>query len=309
MASTEKTYICCQCGESLSEKKFYKSYSKFYIRNHLPICKSCFNRTTKILLETDSYKSSKKAMQRMCMAFDIYFDEDLFDKCDVNKDFTVVIGNYMKRLNMNQYKGKTYEDSLKVTQEISGDRKPVKEKRVAIVDKYGNETDLNVKINPKDIERWGVGLEPSDYGFLNSHYKYLKASNPDCDSNQEIFIHDLCYIKMQQMKAMRDGRVDDFSKLTESYRKSFTQAALKVVRDTNSPEENLFGVNTEMIEKYTPAEYYKNKDLYKDYDGIGEYMQRFILRPLRNLMHGTTDRDSEFYVKDEEDTGEGNGEE
>lgn len=246
-------------------------------------------------------------MQRMCMAFDIYFDEDLFDRCDVKEDFTVVIGNYMKRLNMTQYKGKTFEDTLKKTNVLSGDRKPVKEKRVAVVDQYGNE-DTKVKINPKDIERWGVGLDPDDYGALNSHYKYLKNSNPDCDSNQEIFIHDLCYIKMQQMKAMREGRVDDFNKLTESYRKSFTQAALKVVRDTNTQDEATFGVNIEMIEKYTPAEYYKDKTLYKDFDGIGDYFKRFVLRPLRNLVRGTSDRDFEFYVKDEEETGSDDGE-
>ena len=308
MASTKDIYICCHCGESLPVKDFYISYSSFYVNGHLPICKNCFNRLTKLYLEEENYKSSKKAMQRMCMAFDIYFDEDLFDRCDVKEDFTVVIGNYMKRLNMTQYKGKTFEDTLKKTNVLSGDRKPVKEKRVAVVDQYGNE-DTKVKINPKDIERWGVGLDPDDYGALNSHYKYLKNSNPDCDSNQEIFIHDLCYIKMQQMKAMREGRVDDFNKLTESYRKSFTQAALKVVRDTNTQDEATFGVNIDMIEKYTPAEYYKDKTLYKDFDGFGEYMERIVLRPLRNLMHGTKDRDFEYYVRDEEEEGAVDGEE
>ena len=308
MALTNEIFICCHCGESLPVKDYYSSYSGFYKNKHLPICKSCFNRLAKFYLDDDNYKSSKKAIQRMCMAFDIYFDEDLFDKCDINNDFAVVIGNYMKRLNMAQYKGKTFEDSLKKMDTLSGDRKTVKTKRVAIVDEYGNETATKTKINPKDIDRWGIGLDPSDYEALNSHYKYLKASNPDCDSNQEIFIHDLCYIKAQQMKAMREGRVDDFNKLTESYRKSFTQAALKVVRDTNTQDEATFGVNIEMIEKYTPAEYYKDKTLYKDFDGIGDYFKRFVLRPLRNLVRGTSDRDFEFYVKDEEETGSDDGE-
>lgn len=308
MPKTAVKYVCCHCGEALPEDQFYKSYSQFYINKHLPICKDCFNRIVKLLLENETYKSSKKAMQRMCMAFDIYFDEDLFDKCDTHEDIYVAVGNYMKRLNLKNYAGKTFETTLQKGEILSGDRKPVKEKRVAIVDQYGNESDESQKINPKDIEKWGAGLEPEDYNSLNSHYKYLKASNPDCDSNQEIFINDLCYIKMQQMKAMRDGRVDDFNKLTESYRKSFAQACLKVVRDANATEDTLIGVNAEMIERYTPAEYYKDKSLYRDFDGIGDYMQRFVLRPLRNLMHGTKDRDFEFYVKDEEDAGVDNGE-
>jgi len=56
-----------------------------------------------------------------------------------------------------------------------------------------------------------------------------------------------------------------------------------------------------MISKYTPEEYYKDKKLYKDFDGIGEYFKRFVLRPLKNLQLGTTDRDKEFFVSDEEE--------
>ena len=114
---------------------------------------------------------------------------------------------------------------------------------------------------------------------------------------------------MQQMKAVREGRVDDYNKLTETYRKSFTTAGLKTVREANIDEEFTIGVNAETIEKYTPAEYYKNKQLYKDHDDLGEYLDRFLLRPLRNLMHGTKDRDYEFFVKDEGDSNEYDDEE
>ena len=50
----------------------------------------------------------------------------------------------------------------------------------------------------------------------------------------------------------------------------------------------------------TPAEYYKNKNLYKDFDNIGDYFTRFVLRPILNQQFGTTDRDHEFYIVDEE---------
>ena len=76
---------------------------------------------------------------------------------------------------------------------------------------------------------------------------------------------------------------------------------MKTVRDASADDSFDIGSYIEMIEKYTPAEYYKNKNsLYVDFDKIGEYMKRFILRPLQNLQHGTTDRDYEFYVKDED---------
>lgn len=298
MPSKDSKCVCCSCGEPLALTKFYKSNSVFYADGHLPICKECFS--SKFGHFAAEYHSNKMAMQRMCMTFDIYFNEVAFDSCDT--DDSTVLGNYFRKLNLSQHKGKTFEDSIKEGFDLSGDRKPVKETQgVVNVDNDDEENENADMIDPADIEKWGAGLEPTDYTILNSHYRLLSSSNPQCDGNAEIFIIDLCYTKMQQMKAVRESRVDDYKKLTESYIKSFTQAGLKTVKDTNAMEDFTIGVNAETIEKYTPAEYYKNRSLYKDHDNIGDYIDRFLLRPLRNLMRGTKDRDAEFFVKDEEE--------
>lgn len=239
-------------------------------------------------------------MKRVCMEFDIYYSDPLFDSSDNGKPTT--LGNYMKRLNMIQYTGKTFDNSIK--EGFVFDSRDVAQKAASEAAKERRiEKEREEPVDPEFTKRWGNGFTKTDYDILNSHYKLLKDSNPQCDNNQEIFINDLCYTKMQQMKAVREGRVDDYNKLTESYRKSFQQAGLKTVKDSNTNDEFSFGITVETIEKYTPAEYYKNKKLYKDFDGIGDYINRFMLRPLRNLMHGTQDRDYEFYVKDEDEAG------
>lgn len=246
--------------------------------------------------------SNKKAMQRMCMAFDIYFNEDVFDSCDTKDD--AVVGKYFRKMNLGQYRDKKFDDSLdEGLFELSGDRKKVKGKRVAIVDEYDNvqEETESSKISPKDIEKWGIGFDIVDYGILNSHYKFLKKVNPNCDNNQEIFINDLCYTKMQQLKAVREGRVDDYSKLTESYRKTFQQAGLKTVQDENKTSDDCWSQWTGIISQYTPEEYYKDKQLYADWDDLGEYYQRMAVRPLKNLQLGTNERDKEYYVHDDKE--------
>ena len=298
MPKSNEKYVCCCCGEPLPITQFYKSYSQFYNNGHLPICKECFNREVKLHLETENYKSSKKAMQRMCMAFDVYFDEDLFDKCDVNDDIYIVVGNYMKRLNMKQYDGKTFENTLQKSDILSGERKSVKNTRVAIVDEYGNEQDGADEINPDDVAKWGVGLTATDYETLNSHYKYLTSANPHCDSNQEIFIIDLCYTKMQQLRCIRDGDMENFKKMGEYYNSTFSKSGLRIANSADANSDDCLGLWNARISQYTPEEYYKNKKLYEDHDGFKDYIERFMLRPLRNLMYGTNDRDNEFYVKD-----------
>lgn len=292
----QTAYVCCQCNENFnSVTQFYKSYSELYARTgYLPICKNCFNKLFNSYIQ--KYGDARKAMQRICMAFDLYYNDAIFDTCDDGTD--AMLGNYIKRLNMNQYKGRTFSKSLDEGFEFNKTSSHKKKNNNS--EKQEENKPTVDKINPADIEKWGIGFDNVDYDILNSHYRLLKTANPNCDSNQEIFIIDLCYTKMQQMKAVREGRVDDYNKLTDSYRKSFTQAGLKTVKDSNINEEFTIGVNVETIEKYTPAEYYKNKELYRDFDNIGDYINRFLLRPLRNLMHGTKDRDYEYYVKDEE---------
>lgn len=293
--SAKAAYVCCRCNESYdSVVKFFNTYSGLYARTgRLPICRNCFSELFNSYAE--KYGDVRKAMQRMCMAFDLYYDDDLFDSC--NDGTESMVGNYIRMLNMIQHKGKTFDNTLDKGFEFNKSGATVAKKAVA-EEKESPKVD---EIDPKDVENWGIGFSNIDYGVLNAHHKLLKTANPNCDSNQEIFINDLCYTKMQQMKAVREGRVDDYNKLTDSYRKSFQQAGLKTVRDSSINEEFTIGVNAETIEKYTPAEYYKNKELYRDYDNIGGYIERFLLRPLRNLMHGTKDRDYEYFVKDEVD--------
>ena len=285
-------YVCCHCDRQYnSAAQFYKISSGVYANiGRLPICKDCVEN----LMESYAreYRGDmRKSLQRFCMIFDLYYSDKMYDACINSGNFG--IGSYIAKMNMRQFKQRSFSTTLE-----EGFTFGFKQGVVYTPDSSVQSD----QINPADIEKWGDGFDASDYRTLNNHYKYLKDANPQCDSNQEIFILDLCYTKMQQMKAVKAGEVDNYNKLTESYRKSFQQAGLKTVREASTVEDVSMGVTIETIEQYTPAEYYKDQKLYKDYDGIGDYAERFIFRPLRNLMHGTHDRDKEFYVKNEDES-------
>ena len=318
VSNIQTGYSCCQCGGNFdSENDFFRSASVLYGgRGRTIICKECMGDVLNFFI--DKYGNVRKAFRRVCMAYDMYYSDSLFDKCVADGEFS--LGNYMKKMNLGNFKKKTFDDSLNEGFEFDG--KPEAEVEAEIRSKLEGEIREEIKsefeqkyrnaqpatepepeedIDPKDIERWGPGLSLEDYNNLNSHYNLLKKANPNCDSNQEIFMNELCLTKMLQLRAVREGAPDVFSKMSEQYRKSFEKAGLKTVRDASADDSFDIGSYIEMIEKYTPAEYYKNKNsLYVDFDKIGEYIQRFMLRPLRNLQHGTTDRDYEFYVKDED---------
>ena len=144
----------------------------------------------------------------------------------------------------------------------------------------------------------GSGFSPDDYEVLENHYIMLKRNNPSANSNQEIFITSLCHLNMMMVKALKSADLDGYAKANDQYSKTFTKAGLKTVQEVDMSSDDCWGEWVRRIEEYTPAEYYKNKSLFKDFDGIGDYFKRFVLRPLKNLMHGTTDRDYEYCVKD-----------
>lgn len=294
---SQSAYVCCQCNKSFdSLTQFYKAYSSLYAgTGYLPICKDCFAKLFNSYLE--KYKDPQKAMKRICMAFDLYYNDSLFDTC--NDGTKALIGNYIKRLNMVQYKHKTFTTTLDEGFDFYNINNTSKKNKNSEESERG-EAEAE-KIDPKDIEKWGCGFQKVDYDILNSHYKFLKKANPNCDSNQEIFITDLCYTKMQQMKAVREGHVDDYNKLTDSYRKTFQQAGLKTIRDESNNADDCWGVFAALVSQYTPEEYYKDKNLYEDNDNIGIEYERHVLRPLRNLEYNSQDRDYEYFVPTNED--------
>ena len=75
---------------------------------------------------------------------------------------------------------------------------------------------------------------------------------------------------------------------------------LKRRKAKSGDEESSFCLLYTSIEKYTPAEFYKDKKLFKDADDIGSYASRFIFRPLKNLLTGSKDLDKEFKLTQEE---------
>ena len=292
------TYTCCRCEESLEfPKNFYRSNSSLYNgTRHMPVCKECLADIVDGYVA--KYGNRKEAMKRMCMAFDVYYSDDILDPI-LGEDAYIAL--YFKRLNITQYRNKTFDNSLDEGIKFAGMTFDLKSKRTR---ERMEAEEAARSILAEDIKKWGDGFDPEDYAEMNRHYTLLKSANPRADGNQENYIMDCCRIKMHQLKASREGRLDDFQKMTELYTKNYKAGNLKSAGDGAIAEDFVYGVTVETIEQTTPAEYYKGKELYHDFDNIGSYFERMIVRPLKNIIFGTREKDYEFYVKDEDEDGD-----
>ena len=285
-------YKCPSCGKHYKklDTNFPASQSELYAGwdYHLPICRHCldlmFNHYTL------AYGNDEDAaIRRICEKFDIYYCESLLNASrKITKDRSR-IHTYISKANLIQYKGKTYDTTLD------------EERYDGVIESREQVKENNISVSASAVDRWGVGFTEMDYKNLDEHWKMLKKQNPNADSNQDIFIRDLCNINMLKIRALQNGDSKEYANLVEQYAKTFKQAGLRTIEEKDASNDETFCMTLGFISDYTPEEFYQDKSLYADWDNIGEYIERHITRPMINLETGSDIRDKEFYVPEEED--------
>lgn len=299
----DKKYKCTCCGDSWNTQKNHFSMSKSVLfqsnNGYINICNTCRDKYYYQLIDLYS-GSEEKAIEHMCKQFGwIYHIDALEASRQVSEDRSR-ISHYLAKKNLGQTAmvGSTDIDTVKF--EFLNRQAEIIESKEHLVQL---KADGMVSSSITSIDRWGGGLTDWDYSTLDDHYRMIKKNNPNCDNNQEIFIKALCNLNWLMMKSLRsgDGDSDKYVKLTEQYSKTFKQAGLKTIEEKDSSNDETFCMTLGFISEYTPEEFYLNKELYKDNDNIGDYIERHITRPMINLETGSSTRDTEFFVPDGED--------
>lgn len=128
------TKRCLHCGMELEYKNFYQlhNFSNIYSgnNNYIPICKDCLkilyeqfkiqyaNQFSVLGMKPEELKENeieKLAVRRLCMVFDIYYSDRLFDAAlkQIERFPTIdMVTSYMKISNLKQSKGKSYDDTI-----------------------------------------------------------------------------------------------------------------------------------------------------------------------------------------------------
>lgn len=289
-----RVYYCTRCPRSFTKQSgnFAKAKSPLWYHNnmYLPVCNKCLEELYNHYVEV--LKNEAEAIRRVCMKFDLYYNRAIVYAAMNSPQPNSLIRKYMIKSNLVQYKGVTYDDTI---DEERGIKTHDEED-----DLYENTPDEAPKLpSVRAMDRWGEDFGVEEYRFLDNHYKLLLKYVDNDDPLQDSLIKDLCKIKLQQERAMKDNRLDDYADLTTLYHKMMKEAKINVaaVSDTS---KDAYGVWLQSIEKYTPAEYFSDKKKYWDFFGIGEYIECHMYRPLKNLLTGSRDRDPEFVVGDDD---------
>lgn len=262
-------YVCSMCGEHYTKQdnNFPASQSPLYINNNakLPVCYNCIESLF------DKYAAElggeRNAIKRLCMKFDIYYSDALFDTVRNSRVSKTLIRSYVSRSGMIQYKGKTFDTSLK---EMAGDD--------AFKFDELNEDDI-----PREVlERFGRGFTPEDYIFLQNEYEDW-VSRYECETKaQETIFVNLSYAQLNVRKAQKSGvkvaeAIKTFQDLLGTANIKPSQRESAILAD-----QNTFGT---LIKKWEDEKPIPEPDpRFKDCDGIVRYISIFFLGHLCKML-------------------------
>lgn len=274
MAKTTKAKCTCfYCGKEYVDTNYYNSNSEFYSNvGKIPYCKQCIEKFYQQYYEKYTNEGcltpEKKAIQRLCMVFDIYYKEDVFNsamnKIKSSNMNISPMAQYMKTIQLSQYnrKKETYENTISEAEQESF--------AMASISNMSDETTVDQKI----IDFFGNGFTDEDYKYLNKEYKDWTARHECNTKAQEEVFKDICFNRLQNLKALRKG--EDTKDITASFQKMLDAGKLQPKQNAGdtTADNQTFGTLIDKWENERPLP--EIDEELKDVDKIGFYVDTFF---------------------------------
>lgn len=302
---SDEEYRCTCCGHKYKkqETNFNRSKSPIYKGNngYLSICRNCIAELYEQYVKF--YDGDEDAAaERICQITDMYFDPNLWASSrkiseSRNGKSRNRISTYVSKLNLVREDGvTTYSDTL-----VKRWESDVKNPEAKAEEQQPDEKQI-----PDDVvRRFGTGFNPEDYDSMQYEYQnWVDRYGEPIDKRQEELYVSICYIKLNLQKMLQKGDAN-IGSVASNYR-SQIEAATTEIEDRKKKAEDAkklspVGEMIRDIEDYCPAEYYRDKKRHVDFDHMGEYIERFMTRPLRNLLTGSKELDKEFNLSGSEE--------
>lgn len=277
--ATKEKCTCFYCGKEYVDKNFYKSYSDFYSNiGKVPYCKQCIEKFYQQYYEKYTNEGcltpERNAVKRLCMIFDIYFNEKAYNDAinNAKKRQTNIspMGAYMKIIQLQQHQNKSYENTI--SEEALRDLAEGLSKTIS------DDTTVDQKI----IDFFGSGFTEEDYKFLEKEYKDWTARHECNTKAQEEVFKRICFKQLEILKATRKG--EDTKNLDATFQNYLDTAKLQPKQNAGetTAENQTFGTLIDKWENERPLP--EIDEELKDVDKIGLYLDVFFKGHLAKMM-------------------------
>ena len=265
--------ICFYCGNEYVDTNFYNSNSEFYSNTgKIPYCKQCIEKFYQYYFDRYTNEGcltpEKKAVQRLCMAFDIYYRDDVFasamDKIKTSGMNISPLSQYMKQIQLRQYnlKKESYENTITEAEQENFAMSSI--------------SDLSdeITVDKKTVDFFGSGFTDEDYNFLKREYDDWTARHECNTKAQEEVFKRICFKQLEILKATRKG--EDTKNLDATFQNLLDTAKLQPKQNSGdaTAENQTLGTLIDKWENERPLP--EIDEELKDVDKIGLYIDTFF---------------------------------
>ena len=281
--TTPATLHCLRCNEVYDSSEFYDSDSELHESiGKIPYCRECLDKLYQYYLkkyETLEYGNpDRKAVERICMALDIYYSDKIFDaaiKESKTKTDTTFIALYFKHAKLYQYRNKNYDSTIHDKYKLMKDSD-------SVMSVYTQQDEQQSDEIATAERFFGSGFSNDDYLYLFEQYQDWTTRHECQTKAQEEVFKRICFKQLEILKATRRG--DDTKDLDTTFQKLLETAKLQPKQNSNETvsDAQTFGTLIDKWENTRPIPEI-DEDL-RDVDKIGKYMNIFFKGHLSKMM-------------------------
>ena len=226
-----------------------------------------------------------EAIRRICMKFDIYYSPVLVESSREKQGNRSRMSTYIGQCNLSSYSGKTYDNTIREEGDLAVQDFNDLESQAQGAEFY---------VTKQLVQDWGLNFSASEYEFLENEYQDWYSKCVISGKSKEALVRDLCILKLQQNKAILDGRVDQYTKLTDTFQKTLDRAELtpKIESANEKLTEIPLGMMIKNFEDHDPIP--EPLPEWEDVDGIARNVSIYFLGHLCKML-GIKNRHSQMY--------------
>lgn len=292
-----KEAYCRRCMKMQSSGNYYKATDTKLDRNLLmSICKDCCDQIFEEFYKSEH--SFEKALYLTCKTLNVAWisgaveatKTQLSNRMAEGKELGACFGIYKSKMSsftrVNKDLPLTFEEPAKAVKDNSLEE---------------SEEPLDVKEYLRSF--WGENFSFEEYSFLESELARYKKTHKCDTAAEESLLRLICITELDIRKKMA-GNGDastEIKRLTDLMKTASVDPAKTAIAGAGKAQDN-FSSFVKTLEENEPADYYKDKQLFKDFDNIDFYFRKYVVRPLKNFI--TQSRD--FNVEADDETEEDN---
>jgi hypothetical protein len=297
---------CRMCQKVKALDNFYEATNPFIdTSGHMSVCNICCNGIYDKYFSI--YGTLDKSLDSTCRDLDVKFDFDALRFCQSHIEGMMVKGKKLDKM-FGYYKSKL-SSMLKLNTNCEYFRyKDGATTNSQDNNHVGSQLERNDDVDDDLKLFWGEQFSWEEYEFLERELAQWKQKHK-CDNQSEItLLKEVCIkvLEIRQLRKVGKSTTITIKELQDLMKTASLDPAKANIAD-GGKSLDAFGLWLKDIEEYEPAEFFEDKKIYEDFDGFKKYADKYIYRPLKNLLSGSRD----FNIDDSETSAidDGNGDE